>query len=182
MIQNCGDYWTCLHCSKTAKTKQHIKYHAESHLAVEHPCSYCGKTFRTSHSLSNHMSRYHKVQQRRLRGSFIHRVYYVCVLYLKKDGQLRVVVVSSLNVSCTRRGRRHRLRLGDSVTETLIRQAVLSSLRPHTKATPWRQKRAQQGRGKLLVKYLFRYDKVNLLGVQCRVQYRIQRKYIDDDL
>ena len=61
IIQNCGDHWRCLHCSKTAKTKQHIKYHAESHLAVEHPCSYCGKCFRTSHSLSNHMSRYHKV-------------------------------------------------------------------------------------------------------------------------
>ena len=152
MIQNCGDYWTCLHCSKTAKTKQHIKYHAESHLAVEHPCSYCGKIFRTSHSLSNPMSRYHKVQPRCLRRhawvsevhSFISSV--LCVLYLKKDSEHRVVVVPSLNVSCSRRsrGRRHRQRLGDSVTETRIKQAVLSNLRPHTKATPWRQARAQR--------------------------------------
>ena len=45
----------------TIGNRLHIKYHAESHLAVQHPCSYCGKIFRTSHSLSNHMSRYHKV-------------------------------------------------------------------------------------------------------------------------
>ena len=43
--------------------------------------------------------------------------------------------------------------------------AVLSSLRPHTKPTPWRQERAQQGRDKLLVRYLFRCYKVSLLSV-----------------
>lgn len=73
----------------------------------------------------------------------------------------------SLNVSCSRRsrGRRHRLRLGDSVTETRIKQAVLSNLRPHTKATPWRQARAQRTWLKLFVRKLIPVWQGNLFSV-----------------
>ena len=64
---------------------------------------------------------------------------------------------------CIRRGRRHRLRLGDSVTETRIKQAVLSSLRPHTEAIPWRQERAQGLAQGVVVRSLF----VTRKYVQC---------------
>ena len=60
IIKNHGEFWECLQCSKTAKTRQHIKYHAESHLGLQHSCPWCEKVFRTSHSLSNHLSKFHK--------------------------------------------------------------------------------------------------------------------------
>ena len=60
LIKNYGDYWECSECGKTAKTRQHIKYHAESHLGIQLSCSFCGKLFRTTHSLNNHVSKFHK--------------------------------------------------------------------------------------------------------------------------
>ena len=60
IIRNIGDTWECIQCGKTAKTRQHIKYHAEKHLGIQMSCNYCGKLFTTSHSLSNHVSKYHK--------------------------------------------------------------------------------------------------------------------------
>ena len=54
--------WICLKCGKTAKTKQHIKSHAETHLAgvVANVCDFCGRKFKTSNTLQNHISLQHK--------------------------------------------------------------------------------------------------------------------------
>ena len=62
MIRNLSDYWECLTCGKTAKTRQHIKYHAETHLGIRHVCRHCGKNYKTTHSLSVHISQCHKMQ------------------------------------------------------------------------------------------------------------------------
>jgi len=60
LIRNTSDYWECLQCGKQAKTKQHIKYHAETHLGIKHICKQCGKFYKTTHSLSVHISQAHK--------------------------------------------------------------------------------------------------------------------------
>lgn len=62
LIRNVSDVWECLQCGKTAKTRQHIKYHAETHLGgIKHCCRYCGKYYKTTHSLSVHISQSHKL-------------------------------------------------------------------------------------------------------------------------
>ena len=61
MITYCGDSWDCLKCGKKAKTKQHIKNHAEIHIADYcNFCPICGKSFKTSNTLKNHVSLKHK--------------------------------------------------------------------------------------------------------------------------
>merc|ERR1712025_1331378 len=42
------DYYQCVKCGKTARTKQHIRYHVETHLGYRHTCRYCGKNYKTS--------------------------------------------------------------------------------------------------------------------------------------
>ena len=61
LIRNTSDYWECLECGKQAKTKQHIKYHAETHLGIKHICRHCGRYYKTTHSLSVHISQSHKL-------------------------------------------------------------------------------------------------------------------------
>ena len=61
LIRNTSDCWECLQCGKQAKTKQHIKYHAETHLGIKHICRHCGKYYKTTHSLSVHISQSHKL-------------------------------------------------------------------------------------------------------------------------
>ena len=61
MIRIGSECWECLQCGKRAKTKQHIKYHAETHLGLRHVCPHCGKNYKTTHSLSVHISQSHKL-------------------------------------------------------------------------------------------------------------------------
>lgn len=63
MVRHLGNCFECLHCGKTAKTRQHIKNHAETHLEFRHRCEYCGKNFKTTNSLSVHISQNHKISQ-----------------------------------------------------------------------------------------------------------------------
>ena len=62
MVTNHGrDCWTCLRCGKEAKTRQHIRSHAEIHLeGATNICPYCSKNFKTSNTLQNHISLKHK--------------------------------------------------------------------------------------------------------------------------
>ena len=55
-----NDEFVCLQCGKTAKTKQNIRYHAETHLGHQYPCNLCGKLFKTTNSLTTHISRSHR--------------------------------------------------------------------------------------------------------------------------
>ena len=54
------DMFKCLHCGKTARTKQNIRYHVETHLGLKHPCTICGKEFKTTNSLTTHYSNSHR--------------------------------------------------------------------------------------------------------------------------
>ena len=61
LIRNIFDGWECVQCGKIAKTKQHIKSHVETHLVgVSHVCKFCFKNFKTTNSLSKHITHYHK--------------------------------------------------------------------------------------------------------------------------
>jgi len=61
LIRNTFDNWECVQCGKIAKTKQHIKSHVETHLiGVRHHCKFCLKSFKTTNSLSKHISQYHR--------------------------------------------------------------------------------------------------------------------------
>lgn len=61
LIRNISDGWECVQCGKIAKTKQHIKSHVETHLVgVSHDCKFCFKSFKTTNSLSKHISYYHR--------------------------------------------------------------------------------------------------------------------------
>ena len=62
LIRPCADGgWKCLTCGKTAKTKQHIKNHAEIHIeGFTNVCPICSKEFKTSNVLQNHISLKHK--------------------------------------------------------------------------------------------------------------------------
>ena len=52
--------WKCKVCGKTAATKQHIRTHAETHIAgMSHDCHLCSKTFTSRHNLKTHISRVH---------------------------------------------------------------------------------------------------------------------------
>jgi len=61
LITYTGESWECLKCGKKAKTKQHIKYHAEIHVdGYCNFCPICGKSFKTSNTMKNHISLKHK--------------------------------------------------------------------------------------------------------------------------
>ena len=52
--------WRCKVCRKTAKTRQHINSHAETHIeGISHACDLCGRACPTRQSLQAHVSRNH---------------------------------------------------------------------------------------------------------------------------
>jgi hypothetical protein len=60
--KNLDGKWTCKVCGKIDnKDKTHMRNHIEGkHIeGVTHPCSYCGKPFRSRHSLACHISQNH---------------------------------------------------------------------------------------------------------------------------
>lgn len=61
MVIHNGECWECLRCGKTAKKKYQIKVHAETHVeGMENICQFCGRNFKTSGSLQNHVSLKHR--------------------------------------------------------------------------------------------------------------------------
>ena len=53
--------WRCTVCGKTAKTKQDIKRHIETHLeGLSYSCNQCGKVSRSSNALNTHVSTFHR--------------------------------------------------------------------------------------------------------------------------
>jgi len=61
LVTHNGESWQCLRCGKVTKTKAHIKQHAETHVeGIENICGFCGKKFKTSNTLKNHISLTHK--------------------------------------------------------------------------------------------------------------------------
>ena len=60
LIKNNG-VWTCKVCGKFANHKSKLKQHVETHIdGFSHPCSLCGKSYRSRNVLRMHMSRDHK--------------------------------------------------------------------------------------------------------------------------
>lgn len=60
LVQSNGT-WTCKVCGKVAKFKSKLKQHVETHIdGFSHPCSLCGKSYRSRNVLGMHMSRDHK--------------------------------------------------------------------------------------------------------------------------
>ena len=54
--------WKCTVCGKTAKTKQNMKSHIETHLeGLSYPCNQCGKVSRSSNALKTHVSLFHRI-------------------------------------------------------------------------------------------------------------------------
>ena len=52
--------WKCKICDKTAKSKNNLKKHIETHIeGLDYTCNKCTKTFATSISLSTHVSNIH---------------------------------------------------------------------------------------------------------------------------
>jgi len=60
LFQKVNNQFECLKCGKVAKTRQHIKYHVETHMENQHTCTFCGGQFKTTNSLSVHISQNHK--------------------------------------------------------------------------------------------------------------------------
>ena len=53
--------WKCNVCGKTAKTKQDIGRHIESHIeGISYPCNQCGTVSRSSNSHKTHISQKHR--------------------------------------------------------------------------------------------------------------------------
>ena len=64
MIEKQDNKWTCKVCGKKAtQGKSDIRNHIEGkHIeGVSHPCKHCDKTFRSRHSVVNHVYKFHKV-------------------------------------------------------------------------------------------------------------------------
>ena len=59
IIAKSGNDWICNVCGKTRSKKQHIKYHAETHMEGVNTCPLCGKTFSTRKYLQQHVSNVH---------------------------------------------------------------------------------------------------------------------------
>jgi len=52
--------WSCAFCGKSARHKNSIKAHTQTHLSVEQNCPVCGKPSKNKESLRIHMRLYHK--------------------------------------------------------------------------------------------------------------------------
>ena len=52
--------WSCAFCGKSARHKNSIKAHTQTHLSVEQNCTVCGKPSKNKESLRIHMRLYHK--------------------------------------------------------------------------------------------------------------------------
>ena len=53
--------WTCKVCGKFANHKSKLKQHVETHIeGFSHPCSLCGKSYRSRNVLRMHLSRDHR--------------------------------------------------------------------------------------------------------------------------
>ena len=53
--------WKCTVCGKTAKTRQHMKMHVETHMeGLSYPCNKCGKVSRSSNQFNTHISMFHR--------------------------------------------------------------------------------------------------------------------------
>ena len=53
--------WTCKVCGKFANHKSKLKQHVETHIdGFSHPCSICGKSYRSRNVLRMHLSRDHR--------------------------------------------------------------------------------------------------------------------------
>ena len=52
--------WSCAFCGKSARHKNSIKAHTQTHLSVEQNCPVCGKPSKNKESLRNHIRLYHK--------------------------------------------------------------------------------------------------------------------------
>jgi len=60
LIEKSMGVWKCKVCNKTAKTAQHMREHAETHIhGVVHSCSICKKTFSTTYSMRTHVNKIH---------------------------------------------------------------------------------------------------------------------------
>ena len=60
MIEKDEGLWKCKVCGKTTAEKEHIKYHAETHIeGLSHICHICRKTYPTRHNLTCHLSQIH---------------------------------------------------------------------------------------------------------------------------
>lgn len=62
MVERCSvelGVYVCKSCGKRMANKTKIKRHAEVHLDLSHPCSVCGKQFKTRNALSQHYSSIH---------------------------------------------------------------------------------------------------------------------------
>ena len=56
--------WSCTECSYSAKSKTHVKDHAEKHVeGFSHECKTCHKTFSMKRSLRHHMRNVHFVSK-----------------------------------------------------------------------------------------------------------------------
>jgi hypothetical protein len=64
MMKSIDGKWACNVCEKIDHKKDNMKTHIEAnHIeGVSHPCSLCEKSFRSRHSLSMHIFRFHKIQ------------------------------------------------------------------------------------------------------------------------
>ena len=60
MVEKSKGLWKCNICGKTATKKQHIQYHAETHIqGISNACHICSKMFKNRHSLTNHIYNIH---------------------------------------------------------------------------------------------------------------------------
>merc|ERR1712126_55837 len=49
--------WICKVCGKSSEIGIHMRNHIETHITgIEHPCTVCGRTYRSRNSLSKHIS------------------------------------------------------------------------------------------------------------------------------
>ena len=56
MMEKVDGTWKCMTCGKMFKNKCHVKEHVEIHIeGLNFPCQFCDKTFRSRHSLRDHI-------------------------------------------------------------------------------------------------------------------------------